>query len=144
MARSCSGVRKAATMRDMSIRGFSLAATALLTAAATLFGQGTTSRVLGLVEDPSGAVVAGATIKLTNEGTGVVFTTKSSAAGTYVFDAVQPGAYSLAVEAAGFRRFVSNSNQVTIGQPATVNAKLEVGALAEAVEVTASAEVVQT
>ena len=131
-------------MRDMSIRGFSLAATALLLTCAALFGQGTTSRVLGLVEDPSGAIVAGATVKLTNEGTGVVFTTKSSDAGTYVFEAVQPGAYSLSVEATGFRKYVATGNRVSIGQPATVNAKLEVGTMAEAVEVTAAAEVVET
>src|SRR5207247_2637530 len=48
------------------------------------------------------------------------------------------------IESAGFRRFVSTGNKVTIGQPATINAKLEVGALAEAVEVSASAEAVQT
>jgi hypothetical protein len=96
------------------------------------------------VEDPTGAVVGNATVKLTNEGTGVAFTTKSSGAGTYVFEAVQPGTYSLQVEAAGFRRSVSNGNHVSIGQPSTINAKLEVGALAEAVEVSGTAEVVQT
>jgi hypothetical protein len=121
-----------------------LGVTALLFSCATLFAQGTTTRVLGVVEDPSGAVVGNANVKLTNEGTGVAFNTKSSDAGTYVFEAVQPGAYTLQVEAAGFRRFLSNGNRVSIGQPATINAKLEVGALAEAVEVSSTAEVVQT
>jgi hypothetical protein len=128
----------------MSIRGFLIRITALLVSCATLFAQGTTTRVLGVVEDPSGAVVGDADVKLTNEGTGVAFTTKSSSAGTYVFEAVQPGSYTLQVEATGFRRFFSNGNRLSIGQPATINAKLEVGSLAEAVEVSSTAEVVQT
>jgi hypothetical protein len=128
----------------MSIRGFLIRITVLLLSCATLFAQGTTTRVLGVVEDPSGAIVGDANVRLINEGTGIAFTTKSSGAGTYVFEAVQPGSYTLQVEAAGFRRFLSNGNRVSIGQPATINAKLEVGALAEAVEVSGTAEVVQT
>ncbi len=108
------------------------------------FGQGTTSRVLGTVLDPSGASVAGASVKLTNEATQVSFTTITSGTGTYVFEAVQPGSYELQVEAAGFRRFVSGKNVVSIGQPATVNARLEVGAVSEQVVVQATADVVQT
>src|SRR5215472_1327336 len=128
----------------MRFQGLSVLVISVSMSGAMLFAQGTTSRVLGLVEDPSGAIVADAAVKLTNEATGVAFATKSSSAGTYVFEAVQPGAYSLQVEAAGFRRFVSNGNRITIGQPATINARLEVGALAEQVEVTSSAEIVQT
>jgi hypothetical protein len=108
------------------------------------FAQGTTSRVLGTVLDPSGAVVSGATVKLINEGTKVTFSAVSSGAGAFTFEAVQPGAYELNVEAAGFRRFVSHNNQVTIGQPATLNARLEVGALAEQVVVEATGDLVQT
>jgi hypothetical protein len=110
----------------------------------TLLAQGTTSRVLGAVQDPSGAVVANATVKLTNEGTAVAFTTHSSDTGAYVFEAVQPGSYTLQIEATGFHRFVSTGNQVTIGQPATINARLEVGSVAESVEVAGTAEAVQT
>ena len=128
----------------MRLQGLFVLVTVLLLSCATMFAQGTTSRVLGVVQDPSGAVVANATVKLANEGTGVVFTTNTSGAGTYAFEAVQVGSYSLTVEAAGFRRFISTGNQVTIGQPATINPKLEVGAVSEAVEVTGSAETVQT
>ena len=94
--------------------------------------------------DPSGATVAGASVKLVNEGTRVEFATTTSAAGTYAFEAVQPGSYELSVEATGFRRFVSNANQVNIGAPATINARLEVGSLTEQVVVEAAAETVQT
>jgi hypothetical protein len=115
-----------------------------LCAGVTAFAQGTTSRVLGVVQDPSGATIAKASVKLINEGTKVAFSTTSSEAGAYSFEAVQPGLYELQVEAAGFRRFSSRNNQVNIGQPATINARLEVGALAEQVTVEATAEAVQT
>ena len=108
------------------------------------FAQGTTSRVLGTVQDSSGAVVPNASVKLISEGTRVTFETKTSAAGNYVFEAVQSGSYELDVEAAGFRTFTSRNNMVSIGQPATVNVKLEVGALSDKVEVQAAADTVQT
>ena len=111
---------------------------------ASAFGQGTTSRVLGTVSDPSGAAVPDATVKLVNQGTDVSFETKSSAAGTFTFEAVQPGTYELDVTATGFRAFASRNNVVSIGQPATINVKLEVGAVTDTVNVSASAETVQT
>ena len=109
-----------------------------------VWAQGTTSRALGVVTDTTGAVVPGATVQLTNEATGVTFTTQTTAAGTYVFEAVQPGAYTVAVEAPGFKKFTSKGNQVTIGVPMTVNVSLEVGAITEQVQVSAMAEAVQT
>ena len=112
--------------------------------AAAAFGQGATSRILGTVQDASGAVVPAAAVKLINQATRVTFETKTSAAGDYVFEALQPGSYQLDVEAAGFRRFTSVNNTVTIGQPATINVRLEVGASTEQVEVASSTEVVQT
>ncbi|MGC8792519.1 MAG: carboxypeptidase regulatory-like domain-containing protein [Bryobacteraceae bacterium] len=117
---------------------------ALLFSSVYVLAQGTTSRVLGLVQDPTGAAVPGATVQLTNEATGAVFTTRTSETGAYVFEAVQSGRYTITVEAAGFKRFVSRGNEVTIGQPTTVNVKLEVGALVEQIEVSASYELVQT
>jgi hypothetical protein len=113
-------------------------------AASALFAQGTTSRLVGTVQDPSGAAVAGATVKLTNEGTSATFTTKASETGTYVFEALQSGSYTVEVDASGFKKFISRGNMVTIGQPTTVNVALEVGALTEQVEVSGSYEAVQT
>ena len=66
------------------------------------FGQGTTSRVTGTVEDNSGAAVAGATVTLTNQGSNTALTTQTSGSGVYVFDLVQPGNYTVTVEKAGF------------------------------------------
>ena len=115
-----------------------------LLASLVLYSQGTTSRVTGVVQDATGALVPGATVTLTNEGTGVAFKTNTGNAGTYVFEAVQSGTYTVQVEAKGFKEFVSRKNVLTIGQPMTVNATLEVGQIAEKVEVSGSAELVQT
>jgi len=100
--------------------------------------------VTGVVTDNSGAVVEGATVTLTNEGTKVSFNTETSSAGAYVFDLVQVGTYTLTVEKQGFKRFVSTNNVVNINQPTTVNILLEVGTVGETVTVIAAAEQVQT
>src|SRR5258706_14836103 len=109
-----------------------------------LFGQGTTSRIAGTVVDSSGAPVARVSVKLINEDTQATCTTATSDAGTYVFDSVQVGNYTVEVDATGFKRFTSRHNPLSIGQPMTVNASLEVGSLSESVEVSASAAQVQT
>ena len=106
--------------------------------------QGTTARVTGIVQDSTGAVVEGANVTLTNEGTNVSFTTQTSSTGAYVFDSVQVGTYSVAVEIQGFKKFVSTGNQVNVNQPSTINVVLEPGAVAETVTVQGSAELVQT
>jgi carboxypeptidase family protein/TonB-dependent receptor-like protein len=107
-------------------------------------GQGTTSRVTGTVQDANGAAVAGAMVILTNEATGVSFTTETSDSGTYAFDLVQAGKYTVTIEKQGFKKFISQATPVNVNQPATVNASLETGGLAETVTVQAGAEQVQT
>src|SRR5437899_5422301 len=89
----------------------------LLALAASAAAQGTTSRVLGVVTDQTGAVVPGAAITLTNDSTGVYFNTVSTGAGTYTFEAIQVGSYSLTVELQGFKKFTSSGNPVTISEP---------------------------
>ena len=106
-------------------------------------GQGTTSRVTGTVHDSNGSAVSGAMVTLTNDGTGISFNTQTSDSGTYVFDLVQIGKYTVSVEKQGFKKFVSSGNTVNINQPATINATLEPGAVQETVLVQAGAEEVQ-
>src|SRR5262249_47544200 len=109
---------------------------------AIAFSQGTTSRVVGTVQDASGAAVPGPNVNtITSEPTALSPTTTSAAASN-VFEAAQPGTYELDIEPNGFRKFISRENAVTIGQPATINARLEVVAAAEQVLVEATAETV--
>ena len=129
--------------RDLLTR-FTLILLILLAGVVTAFAQGTTSRVTGTVLDQQGSAVPTATATLTNEATQVSFTTETSGSGTYVFDSVYPGTYTVTVEKQGFKKFVSTGNQVTVNQPATVNVSLEAGAVSEVVTVVAAAEQVQT
>ncbi len=115
----------------------------VLTATAA-FAQGTTSRVTGVVLDNAGASVAGATVTLTNEGTGIALTAETSDSVTYTFDLIQVGTYTVTVEKTGFKKFQSVHNLVNVNQPATVNAALDVGDVNEVVQVTSAQETVQT
>ncbi|HVL67694.1 MAG TPA: carboxypeptidase regulatory-like domain-containing protein [Vicinamibacterales bacterium] len=121
-----------------------LAMALMLMAPSVILAQGTTSRVTGTVTDKTGGVVPGATVTLTNEGTGVSFTTATNAAGQYSFEAVQVGTYTVAIELQGFKRFTSSGNAVRIGEPTTLNAALEPGGLEETIEVRAASQIVQT
>ena len=104
----------------------------------------TTSRFTGVVSDPSGAVIADASITLTNEATQVSFSAATTSAGTYVFDAVKPGTYTVKIVKSGFKTYESKENVVTIGQPTALNATLTMGMATESMVVTAAAELVQT
>jgi len=117
---------------------------AFLALSVPAFAQGTTSRLLGVVADPTGSSVANATVTLTNEGTAARFNTVTGENGAYTFDALQPGLYGLTVEASGFRKYSAKGNRVTIGQPTTINLSLQIGTVTEVVEVSGAAEVVQT
>jgi len=108
------------------------------------FGQGTASRVTGTVLDEKGAAVPGAVVTLTSEATQTSINTETTSSGTYLFDSVQVGIYTVTVEKQGFKKFVSTGNAANVNQPATINVTLEVGAVSEVVQVTATAEAVQT
>jgi hypothetical protein len=103
-----------------------------------------TSRVTGTVQDKTGAVVVGAQVTLTNEATDVSVGTVTTSAGTYVFDGIAPGTYSISVVAQGFATFTSKHNTLTIAQPMVVNSLVQVGEASEKVEVFAGAQLVQT
>lgn len=107
-------------------------------------GQGTASRVTGTVVDEKGAIVPGAMVTLTNEATQSALTTETSSGGTYVFDSIQVGKYTVSVEKQGFKKAVSVGNTANINQPLTVDFTLEIGGLAETVQIVSSAETVQT
>lgn len=121
-----------------------LAVLLLLTCGASLILGQSTARVTGTVQDKTGAVVAGAKVILTNEATNISVTTVTTSTGTYVFDGIVPGTYTVSVQAEGFATFTSKGNVLTIAQPMVVNAVVQVGEASEKVTVTAGAELVQT
>ncbi|MBI3278354.1 MAG: carboxypeptidase regulatory-like domain-containing protein [Acidobacteria bacterium] len=122
---------------------FRHAVAALALFAAAAFAQDTRARVQGIVTDSSQAVVAGATVTLTNDATSVSTVQQTGPTGQYVFDLVLPGTYTVAVELQGFRKFVQKNVLVQSRGDVTVNAVLEVGNVAESVTVEASPVAVQ-
>lgn len=106
--------------------------------------QVVTADVLGAVTDSTGAVVSGATVTITNLGTGVVTGTNSNSAGDYVFNLLIPGHYVVAVEAKGFKKVIVSDITLAAGDRLRADAKLQPGSVQETVEVTAAAPLLQT
>jgi hypothetical protein len=95
--------------------------------------------ITGTVEDPQGAMVQKATILLANDDTGVKTTTQSTATGTYVFDDVLPGKYTVDAEAPGFQKYVVRGAIVQVQQVLTVDVHFATGnAQQQTVTVTAA------
>jgi Carboxypeptidase regulatory-like domain len=93
-------------------------------------------QIAGIVVDPSGAVVAGATVTVINSQTGVALTTKTDGEGRWVVSGVRAGAVNLKVDSPGFRAFQQDMD-FNSSHPARLGVTLQVGATSEAVTVTA-------
>ncbi len=108
------------------------------------FAQSTGGRILGRVADPTGAVLAGVKIILTNTATGVARDATTNASGDYSVVEVQPGEYELEFGLTGFKKSVQKGITVNVNQVLTINQTLEIGAAQEVVEVTSEASQVDT
>jgi Carboxypeptidase regulatory-like domain/TonB dependent receptor len=118
----------------------------LASAAATLaYAQGgATSSLSGVVVDTGGGVVPGATVVVKNTATGSQFETISNTDGLFSVPAIAAGTYSVTVSLSGFKTAVINDLRVSIGQPVSVKATLEVGNLEETIVVQSSSDIVNT
>jgi hypothetical protein len=99
--------------------------------------------IAGTVMDPSGAAVVGATVTAKSRATGAVIAQTTSATGAYRFSLLSPGTYTLSASAPGFKS-TSTTVTVAIGQVTTQPLSLAVGSASETVEVSASAQLLQT
>src|ERR1700676_743231 len=115
---------------------------ALSPAPALLAQSSSSGTVSGTVTDSSGAVVADATVTLTNTASNSTRNTPTNDKGFYVFSSVAPGTYNVSITKAGFKTTVVAAQVVEVGRQLTVNATLEVGSISSTVEVsyTAGAE----
>lgn len=127
-----SGGLRSLTRAGLVLLTFCLA----LLSAKVLYGQANAG-LTGTVTDPTGAIVSGASVTITDQGTGQQNHTTTSSAGTYAVTGLTPGVYSVTVEATGFKKQVQNSVNVEVSTNATVNIGLATGATSETVEVTA-------
>src|SRR5215471_7265530 len=108
---------------------------AVLTLACAANAQTSRGTVTGTVLDPTGAVIAGASVTLTGVETGVRLSTKSNDAGVYRFDAVDLGTYDLTVSLPGFSTYLSTHIGVEANRATTIDPTLEVGAAETRIEV---------
>jgi hypothetical protein len=107
-------------------------------------GGGTARTIGGRVTDPNGAVVAGATVTITNTSNNQSFNLRTSGAGTYRSSILSPGTYSVRIESPGFKIHLIQNLMVGGYLPSFANAVLEVGSVSETVTVTASSSYLNT
>src|ERR1041385_1900545 len=103
--------------------------------ALSAYAQNTTGSIIGVVRDPAGGVIPGASVRATNTGTRAVFQTVTNAEGQYAIRTIPIGLYDLAIEAAGFKRFETTAIRVQVDELARVDAELSIGAPTESVTV---------
>src|SRR5256886_9392732 len=115
-----------------------------LTGSTVMLAQSTGGRVLGRVADPSGAVLAGVKVTLTNEATGGTRSAQTNSSGDYGFVEVPPGNYRVEFEQTGFKKNVQKEVTVEVNGVVTLNSTLQVGAAQETIEVTSEAPLVDT
>ncbi|HTV05618.1 MAG TPA: TonB-dependent receptor [Acidobacteriaceae bacterium] len=108
-----------------------------------LFAQLDTGGITGTVTDPTGAVVPGAMITLTNTGTNVSQKMQTTSTGTYSFTGVRPGTYTLQADAQGFQTFIDDGLLIHVQRTLTVDVHLVAGAVTQHVTVTAAAPLLQ-
>jgi Carboxypeptidase regulatory-like domain len=106
--------------------------------------QQATAQLGGKVTDPSGAVVVGAKVTLTNSNTGISRQTTTNKDGDYLFTLVQIGSYSVSVEQPKFRKYEQNGITLDINQNAKVDVAMRIGSASEVVEVNGNATQVDT
>ncbi|WP_263415872.1 carboxypeptidase-like regulatory domain-containing protein [Terriglobus albidus] len=100
--------------------------------------------VRGLATDPTGAVISGAIVNLTDEGTRISRTAVTTSAGEYTFTAVDPGSYAVTIVAPGFTKLTQTHVSVTIGVTTTVDMAMKAGSADQMVEVTADIPMIDT
>ena len=119
-------------------------ATVIMVLTIAVSAQITTTGIRGIVRDPNGAVVPNASIKVTDNSTGVEQTAVSSGEGVFLFPNLQFGSYRLTTSATGFKTDQIASVIVESGKITDVRVDLEVGTASETVQVSASTEQLNT
>jgi hypothetical protein len=116
----------------------------LLAFAVLLTGQETRGTINGRVYDPQSAAISTARVVVTNVDTGAEMAVVTDASGYYEAPLLIPGAYRVTASHAGFKRMVRSGIGLQVGQTATVDLKLDVGAVADTITVTAEAAVLDS
>ena len=110
----------------------------------SLWSQTATGRIVGTVSDPTGAVIPGASISVTNVNTQVTYETMTNEQGFYQALLLPIGAYTVTANMAGFQKALTNPEKLEINQSLRVDIRMVVGARSEAVVVEESVTRVET
>ncbi len=113
-------------------------------AVATIQAQVDTGTILGTVRDSSGGTIPNATVTITNEGTSVAQTVKTSDSGQYTFTPLRIGKYTIEVQIAGFQSEKKTGVQLNIQQQVLVDFALTPGQVTSTIEVTAAVPALQS
>ncbi len=105
---------------------------------------GVTASISGTVTDPSGAVVAGASVTATNVETGIATSLTTNAQGFYSFQSLPLGNYTISVQQSGFKGYAQTGLVLDVNSALTIDVQLQVGATTEKVEVSSDALHVDT
>jgi hypothetical protein len=116
----------------------------ILFSSSNAFGQLDAGGVTGTVMDPAGAILSGAKVTLTNDATGITASTDSTATGTYVFEGMRPGTYTLRANAQGFKGFTAQHIDVHVQSTVTLDIRLSTGNVSQEVTVTAASPLLQS
>jgi Carboxypeptidase regulatory-like domain/TonB dependent receptor/TonB-dependent Receptor Plug Domain len=109
----------------------------VISIAPAVFAQDFRAVVNGKVTDPDKAVVPGAVVTVTNHGTNEAVRVTTDAEGNYTVPFLNPGSYSITVEAKGFKKYSRTKQELQVSQTATINIELELGGANEVVNITA-------
>jgi Carboxypeptidase regulatory-like domain len=115
----------------------------LFVSSTAAWGQYGASTIRGTITDPSGAVVGGATVTITNLETNLSRSQTTSSTGSYSFELIPTGEYKVEIEAKGFRKSVVPRVHALVGSVIEVSQKLQVGEISTTVEVQAGSGAVQ-
>jgi len=107
------------------------------------YSQSATTSLRGVIKDPVGALVPGATVTISDKTTDTTLSAVSNSAGTYQFSQIPPARYVISVAATGFGTQAKTA-ELLVNQPATIDFTLTVEASTETVDVTASAQTLNT
>ncbi len=116
----------------------------VIACAGRLLAQSSTATLTGIVTDPSDARLPNITLRLASEDTGVITTTATNAQGEYTFPLLTPGRYRLATEAAGFQGSTRSGIVLELGRVTRLDIALQLGRVAEAIEVSAAAPLLES
>jgi len=135
-------------MRSLKLRRFSLAILFIAVLAAgriPAFGQASyTAQIRGVVTDQTGAVVANATVMITNDATNISLTTHSDDRGQYVLTGLRPATYTIKAEGSGFQPVVNKNVVLQVDQQTTINFELRPRGMTTTVEVTSAPPLLDT